>query len=199
MITVNIVHDLRRMKSNKLFPVKLRITNDRRSKYIETGIDLSKEDYLKLSSKHRSKDLNETKEKLLELQAKANSIIKTLQPFNFPVFKERFKQKTYDSTFLETLYTEIINKLKGQGRIGTADNYQRSINSLQLFKKNLRFEDVNDDFLYRYEQWMLDKNRSITTVGIYGRCLRAIFNEAIHRKIISRDYYPFGRRSYNYL
>ena len=109
MITVNIVHDVRRMKSNKLYPVKLRITNDRRSKYIETGIDLSKDDYIKLSSKHRSKDLNETKEKLVELQAKANSIIKTLQPFNFPVFKERFKQKTYDSAFLETLYTEIIN------------------------------------------------------------------------------------------
>src|SRR5437764_1068102 len=122
MITVTIVHDLRRMKSNKLYPVKLRITNDRRSKFIETGIDLSKENYIKLSSKHRSKDLNETKEKLLELQAKANSIIKALHPFNFPAFKERFKQKTYDSTFLETLYTEIINKLKGQGRIGTADN-----------------------------------------------------------------------------
>lgn len=184
------------MKNNKLYPVKLRITNDRRSKYMETGIELSKENYLKLSSSHRSKELNEIKEKLVELEAKANSIIKNLQPFNFPVFEEKFKQKTYDATFLETLYTELINKFKGQGRIGTADNYQRSINSLHSFKKNLRFEDVNDDFLYRYEQWMLAKGRSITTVGIYGRCLRAIFNEAIHRKLISRDYYPFGRRNY---
>jgi hypothetical protein len=43
--------------------VKLRITNDRRSKYIEPGIDLSEGNYIKVSSKHMSKDLNEIKEK----------------------------------------------------------------------------------------------------------------------------------------
>src|SRR6185312_15787941 len=68
--------------------------------------------------------------------------------------------------------------------------------SLLLFKKNLRFEDVSDTFLFRYETWMLERGRSITTVGIYCRCLRAIFNEAIYRKIISLDYYPFGKRKY---
>lgn len=119
-----------------------------------------------------------------------------IHPFNFPVFEQKFMMKTYDGTFVETLFNEYINKLMAQGRVGTADNYKRRINSLQSFKKNLRFEDVNDVFLYRYEQWMLDKNLFITTVGIYCRCLRAIFNEAIYRKIISRDYYPFGKRNY---
>lgn len=184
------------MKKNNLYPVKLRITYDRRSKYMETGIELSKENYLKLSSKHLSKDLLETKQRLIELKAKANSIIKMIIPFNFPVFIEKFKQKTFDGTFIETIYNETINKFKGLGRIGTADNYKRSIISLQSFKNNLRFEDVNDTFLDCYEQWMLDKKRSITTVGIYCRCLRAIFNEAIYRKLISRDYYPFGKRNY---
>jgi len=196
MVTVNVFHDQRRIKNNNLYPVKLRVTYDRRSKYMETGIELSKASYTKLSSKHISKELIEAKEKLLELEVKANSIIKIVKPFNFPVFIEKFKQKTYDGTFIETLYDEMINKLMAQGRVGTADNYQRSINSLQSFKGNLRFEEINDTFLYRYEQWMLDKNRSITTVGIYCRCLRAIFNEAIYRKLISRDYYPFSKRNY---
>ncbi len=196
MITVKVIHDLRRKKNNNLYPVKLRVTYDRRSKYMETGVELSEENYLKLPSKHIKKELVEVKERLVEMEAKANSIIKTIKPFNFPVFIEKFKQKTYDGTFIETLFNETINKLMAQGRIGTASNYKQSINSLQSFKKNVRFEDVNDTFLYRYEQWMLDKNRSITTVGIYCRCLRAIFNEAIYRKIISRDYYPFGKRNY---
>lgn len=196
MITVNIFQDLRRIKKNNLYPVKLRVTYDRRSKYMETGIELSKENYLKLSSRHLSKELLEVKQRLIDLEAKANSIIKMITPFNFPVFIEKFKQKTFDGTFIETVFNETINKLKAQGRIGTADNYKRSIISLQSFKNNLRFEDVNDTFLYRYEQWMLDKKLSLTTVGIYCRCLRAIFNEAIYRKIISRDYYPFGRRNY---
>lgn len=196
MVTVNIFHDLRRVKKNNLYPVKLRVTFDRRSKYMETGIDLSKEDFGKLSSRRISKELLDIKENLLELEAKANSIIKIVRPFNFPVFIEKFKQKTYDATYVETLYVEMINKLMAQCRVGTADNYKSSLQSLLLFKKNLRFEDVSDTFLFRYETWMLERGRSITTVGIYCRCLRAIFNEAIYRKIISLDYYPFGKRKY---
>lgn len=111
------------------------------------------------------------------------------------VFRERFSQKTYDETYVELLFNETIAKLKAQGRVGTADNYQSSISSLRLFQKNLRYEDINDVFLYQYEQWMLNRKLSITTVGIYCRCLRAIFNEAIYRKIISLDYYPFGKRN----
>jgi site-specific recombinase XerD len=196
MVTVNIFHDLRRVKKNNLYPVKVRVTFDRRSKYMETGIDLSKEDFEKLSSRRISKELLDIKENLLELEAKANSIIKIVRPFNFPVFIEKFKQKTYDATYVETLYVEIIDKLMAQCRVGTADNYKSSLQSLLLFKKNLRFEDVSDTFLFRYETWMLERGRSITTVGIYCRCLRAIFNEAIYRKIISLDYYPFGKRKY---
>ena len=196
MVTVNIFHDLRRVKKNNLYPVKLRVTFDRRSKYMETGIDLSKEDFGKLSSRRISKELLDIKENLLELEAKANSIIKIVRPFNFPVFIEKFKQKTYDATYIETLYVQMINKLMAQCRVGTADNYKSSLRSLLLFKKNLRFEDVSDTFLFRYETWMLERGRSITTVGIYCRCLRAIFNEAIYRKIISLDYYPFGKRKY---
>ena len=71
MVTVNIFHDLRRVKKTNLYPVKLRVTFDRRSKYMETGIDLSKEDFGKLSSRRISKELLDIKENLLELEAKA--------------------------------------------------------------------------------------------------------------------------------
>ena len=196
MVTVNIFHDLRRIKNNGLYPVKLRITYNRRSKYFETGIDLTKENYHKLSSRRIGQELISVKNELIELESKANFLIKSIRPFNFPVFSERFNQKTYDEAYVELLFYETITKLKAQGRVGTADNYQSSISSLRTFKKNLRYEDINDVFLYQYEQWMLNKKLSITTVGIYCRCLRAIFNEAIYRKIISRDYYPFGKRNY---
>ena len=191
MVTVNIFHDLRRIKNNGLYPVKLRITYNRRSKYFETGIDLTKENYHKLSSRRIGQELISVKNELIEFESKANAIIRTIRPFNFPVFSERFSQKTYDEAYVELLFNETIAKLKAQGKVGTDDNYQSSISSLRSFKKNLRYEDINDVFLYQYEQCMLNRKLSITTVGIYCRSLRAIFNEAIYRKIISRDYYPF--------
>lgn len=196
MITAKLVHDIRWEKKSGNYPVKIRVTHERRSKYFETGVNLSKTDFEKLSAKRISAELNKIRVDLDEAENKANQLIKEIKPFNFPIFEQRFKQKTYDSAFIETLYDEIIAKLRLQDRIGTADNYQRSINALKAFKDGIRFEDVNEVFLYSFEKWMLDKGRSITTVGIYLRTLRAVFNEAIYRKLISSEYYPFSKRRY---
>jgi integrase/recombinase XerD len=43
---------------------------------------------------------------------------------------------------------------------------------------------------------MLAQDYSKTTVGIYVRQLRTLFNEAIELCIIKREKYPFGRRKY---
>lgn len=90
-----------------------------------------------------------------------------------------------------------IKKLLQQGRIGSAINYQRTYRSLKKFKGNVLFTDITVAYLYQYEQWMLGKNASKTTIGIVLRPLRSIFNEAIEDGIIKRDKcYPFGRRKY---
>ena len=61
----------------------------------------------------------------------------------------------------------------------------------------LEFKHVTADFLEAYEQWMTtDQKRSTTTVGIYCRTLRTVFNDAIADKVIDSDSYPFGRRKY---
>ena len=43
---------------------------------------------------------------------------------------------------------------------------------------------------------MLETNRSYTTIGIYVRNLRAVFNEAILSESLDRSFYPFGRGKY---
>jgi integrase/recombinase XerD len=196
MITVNLFHDSRRKKNSGFYPVKIRITYDRRSKYYETGVDLTVVDFKRINDNRLPSTLVEKKQILTEAEAKAHHLLKEIKPFNFPVFERRFLQKSYDGSFVETVYNEIIAKLKLQDRVGTAEGYQVSIRKLLKFKPRLRFEDVNEIFLYKFEKWMLEMGNSITTVGIYLRNLRAVFNEAIDRKLISNDYYPFSKRRY---
>jgi len=44
---------------------------------------------------------------------------------------------------------------------------------------------------------MLNNGKSVTTIGFYLRCLRAIFNEAINTPgLIGKESYPFGKRKY---
>lgn len=111
----------------------------------------------------------------------------------FPIFREEPPvHGTIKSVFL--LY---IDKLLREHRIRTATNYQTSYYAIARFKGNLRFVDVTVSYLKEYEQWMLQQDYSKTTIGIYIRCLRAIFNEAAENRIIKKEKcYPFGKRRY---
>ena len=43
---------------------------------------------------------------------------------------------------------------------------------------------------------MLGNGNSITTAGIYLRSLRTLFNIAIAEGLLTKEYYPFGKRNY---
>jgi integrase len=64
------------------------------------------------------------------------------------------------------------------------------------YKSKLSFRDVTVDFLNGYEKWLLSEGKSISTVGIYLRPLRAIMNIAIEEGYYSKEYYPFIKRKY---
>lgn len=61
----------------------------------------------------------------------------------------------------------------------------------------MRFCDITVSYLKEYEYWILQQDYSKTTIGIYTRCLRSIFNEAAENRIIKKEKcYPFGKRRY---
>ncbi len=120
--------------------------------------------------------------------------------FDYSPFLKRFtifdedhsKPKAISITFLS-----YIKKLLEQGRVGGAINYQRTYRSIKAFKGNVLFSDITVSFLYQYENWMLSRGATKTTVGIVLRPLRSIFNEAIEDGIIKREScYPFARKKY---
>lgn len=111
----------------------------------------------------------------------------------FPIFK---LSKPEHGTILAT-FLYYINKLLSEHRIRTAANYQTTYTTISRFRGNVRFTEIDVAFLKQLEAWMMDQEYSKTTVGIYTRCLRTMFNEAIFQGIINRDKcYPFGRRKY---
>jgi integrase/recombinase XerD len=120
--------------------------------------------------------------------------------FDYTPFQKRFtifqedhsRPKSISVTFLS-----YIKKLLQQGRIGSAINYQRTFRSIKAFNGNVLFSEITVSFLFQYENWMISRDASKTTVGIVLRPLRSIFNEAIEDGIISKENcYPFGRKKY---
>ena len=118
---------------------------------------------------------------------------RTLYEHRFPIFKET----VLEPGRLLTIHLYYIDKLLQEHRIGTAVSYQTSYYSFFRFRGNLRLTDITSAYLHQYESWMLEQDYSKTTIGIYTRQLRTLFNEAIEQGLIKREkHYPFGRRKY---
>lgn len=133
----------------------------------------------------------EFKEPVVEIAADA---------FDYTPYYDRFDLFTMEHpsrTSMSFCFLGYIKKLIQQSRIGSAINYLRSYRSLESFRGNVKLENITVEYLYQYEQWMLNKGNSKTTVGIVMCPLRAVMNEVIDAGILKRDkHYPFGRRKY---
>ncbi len=203
--TATIYHDKRHKKKTGSYPVKLRITFAREQKYYSTKADLNSAEFnylFNLTSvandftAARKRELKEIKLQCDALILRAHQIFRELTTFSFEAFEEMMYARKLKIENVYNLYDRVINAMAENGHHGTAGNYTSSMKSLQQFRPKLEFKDVTPKFLNDFEVWFTGKGRSISTVGIYMRPLRAIVNIAIEEKYMSKDDYPFGKRRY---
>ena len=192
--------DTRHKLKDGHFPYKLTVYFMGSKKRYATGFSASKDDHLKLESgllkDNRLKKLKTTMYAWLDEQSK---IGEKIVPFNFTDFEEQFLKKDKDaqdkalSPSVEKLFDEYIAKLVALNRVSTAETYTTAKRSFQKFRPHLRIDQVTTEFLNLYESWMLENNKSLTTVGFYNRALRTIYNLAIEKKVVDQEKYPFKK------
>lgn len=191
MITAkaSIYLDKNRPKANGLCSVKIKITYNRKRKYFSTGIDLKPEEFETVFyGKRKTESQKEIKTKIEYFEKKATDVINTLSVFSFDAFQEMFLERRNTANSVSFAFDKYIADLELENRLGTAESYKSAKNSIEKFDGDLTFAEVTPTFLKKYEKWMLEKGKSISTVGIYLRSLRAIYNV---QNIDSRVY-PFG-------
>jgi len=204
--SISIYLDTRRTKKNKLYPVKLRVYAPvlKKQKLYPTIFEFSKKQFN--STWDTKRPLKEFKDNRLKLQAvenKANKTASSITPFSFEQFERKLYRKAGEGSNVFYHYELIIERYKKLDRIGTASNYDLSLKSLKKFllfnnkdTNRLLFNEITPAWLNNYENYMLNKERSRTTIGIYLRPLRAVFNIAISNDDILPEIYPFGRKKY---
>lgn len=206
--SISIFHDKRRLLDNGKYPVKLRVytSSPRRQRLYKTDFTLTENEFKE--TWENSKPKGAKKELKLQLQAlenRAYDIARDLNPFTFDAFDRKIKRSKNEGLLITNHYSEVIAELKNQKRLSTASSYQLSLASIQRFVENdtraklanLSFLEIDEKWLNAYEQFHLnEEGKSLTTIGIYLRNLRAIFNKAISEKELEEDHYPFGKRKY---
>jgi integrase len=191
-----------------LYPVKLRVYSSvfAKKKLYSTGLNYSEMDFQRMwNEKKAPKEFVSDREYLEQFVSKAKEVIRSIELFSFENFEKKMFRKSGDSQNVFYHFNELIVSFKKKERIGTSDMYKLSLNSIKAYLKNkkgkdqdkLLFIEITKDWLEDYEKYMLkEMKRSITTVSMYLRTLRAVFNHAIEQKDISKEYYPFTKSAY---
>ena len=181
------------------YPVKLRITYDRKSRLYGTDIYLTKLDFEKLKSLNSRGGLRKVKDRLNVMTKKADEVSELLgDRFTFEAFKDKYFAKPM-RTDVVGVFNEIIEEMRSEDRIGNATAYTTARESFVKFVGTNRvivFLDVTKKWLMKYQKYMEQQDRSLTTIGVYTRSLRAVYNRAIEKGIVPSELYPFGKGGY---
>lgn len=182
-----------RIKDGK-FPVRLRITINRRSRYYGLGAYLSEEDFDKMFISRPRQKYKKMLAEFVQEEKRATEILEAMEVPSFDQFRRLFLQKGVGGGNVENYFLSYVQECKNDDRHGTASSYECSLNSLKgvMGLENVNFRDVTPRWLKTYERKMLDENKSISTIGVYLRPLRHLYRKAISDGVVQEKYYPFG-------
>jgi len=182
------------------YPIKLTVYYGRQKKRYKTPFKATQEVYDRLlANRLRDESTKQLKRQTVSWLDKQTLIAEGIVPFTFTDFENVFYAEKIQSRKIQlndgvnSIYEKHIQSLNDEGRISTARAYHDSLTSVLSYKKNLKVSQITPDFLKGYEKWMTDNGRSLTTVGMYVRALRTIFNMAIENEVITASKYPFKK------
>lgn len=195
--TTNIFIDKYHPKADGKCAISIRVTFNRKKRYYPTKYKLTVAEFDKLFTERPREPYKTILQVLSHEEVRARDIIDSFKtPFTFSAFEKKFSRKPADAYNLFALIEDRSRALRQDGRISTAVTYECALHSLKKFYKRdqLLLEDVSVEFLNKYKNWMIEGGNSLTTIGIYLRNVRAIFNEAISEDAALKDIYPFGAK-----
>jgi len=179
-----------------LCPVQLAVNLSGLQFKVSLKLYANKADYDKAcNSKGGSEEVKDLRKQITEYATKAELILDRLPHPTRETFQRLFRSETdlfaSQKTDITFLFEEYIGQVKVEDRIKTAQSLTCSLKSFKKYKIRICFEDINEAWLNGYKAFMLKQGNSATTVQMYLRNLRTIFNEAIKQGYISEKHYPF--------
>ena len=183
--------------SNGSYAVYLRILKDRKQKKISLGLKCKKEYFVNESFTKQHPNSQVENEMLLKLKSRAFEIIRNFQvnqtDFTLDEFEELYRGvKKEEEIGVFDFFDEIIDEMTRAGRIGNAQAYKDTKNSLLKYSnKEILFKDITPTFLEKYEVFLRENGNKNGGIAFKMREFRAIFNKARKRKMIPKEMYPF--------
>ena len=179
-----VVHGLEAMQINtsyKLFPAEW---SKRYSRIVITPSNEDRRQYLLLLDKRIAEDTDRLENIITALERKEGAFTATDVTSAF--------HSEHCGLFFLAFMREVINGLKRLGKVRTVETYTSTLNSFIRFMdgKDIPLGDTDSDLMTAYETWLKSKDISMNTISFYMRILRATYNRAVEKGLVTQRF-PF--------
>lgn len=195
---------LRRNKQRKdgTIPVAIRITKDRKTRFIFTGQYVLEKDWnddsqvnmIRKSHPNAKRLNNLVRTKISEANDSILQADTTDENISVEQIKNRVKRTKSNADFFDVA-NERIKAYRAKGTFSVAQAEESICNNLRRFikKEELSFQEITVSFIERFKTFCSSernqKTRTITNQLIF---IRTIFNLALSEGLVDQKYYPFA-------
>lgn len=182
--------------------VYYQLSHHKTSGCLDSHIRIRPEEWRLLSAKIRGEQLfvspvllavqREIDDEMTRIHRIADAFEQSGEPYTAAMVIRRYVNSREGLT-LRQFADELIVRLSGQGRLGTADNYRRTLSSFSsyLCQDDLPLSRLTERLVLGYSDWLSARGIVRNSVSFYMRNLRAIYNKAVRLNIVCQTH-PFG-------
>jgi integrase/recombinase XerD len=203
MATLNIIL---RKKTNKQgeYPVAIRITENRKSSYMLTGIYIEEKYWDKENNRVKKSHPNHKKINNLFIQklAEANAKYLDLEVQGKAISAGQIKstiRNPKDKTSFYEFSLNYLKQLEDSNRLTQLSSDKPRVKHFNNFigNKDITFSEIDESLLKRFDVY-LKKELSLSNTSIRNNhlVLRSIYNQAIKGGVVEHKYYPYGEDKY---
>lgn len=209
--TVNVVYYTHKTLKDGSHPFVVRITKDRRNRWVSTGISLHPDFWNKDKNTFR-KNVSEEKRKTIEIALRkwqekyaeaADALADSDEAHDARsvATKVSEERRTIRQFKLLSYFDALIHEFEQTGNVGNRKVYRDVQNNLTRYigeGKDVAFDQVTVKFCNGWETKMRKEGLTEITLSVKFRTLRAVLNKAIANGYAKADSYPFARNTAEY-
>lgn len=199
MVTSSVVFDHRGRAGKGAGPVEIRLTVERKSYYVNTGVQVLRSDFVGGSVVNRT-DCALLNERIRivndKLMAAVNECLANEHPIDMVAIRKRIWNTSSRSS--TAMIDWVCEQLPLLGlREGTLKHYNTLVVRLRNYGEMLGWGDVTVENIYRFDAWLHSQRRwngepiSDAAVYNYHKCFKALMQRALRHGIISVN--PYDR------
>ena len=198
-----VLYDSKVLKNGE-HPIMLRLTKDRKSKYISLGVSCSKDlwNYTENIPKTKHPLFKEIFNKINKKKHEASKLLLDLdndeKDYSAEFLQSKLKSKVIGKRTVFQYFDDVIERLEKANRIGYSNVFRATKKSLLNFRDEIDFEfsDVTMNFLTRYEEDFYSRGCVLNSVFVHLRTFKTLINYAKRDEIVRPEFDPFKNISF---